>query len=206
MNILLIDTCLNRTYLTIKKNDEIYSLVLENEGKDYHTSHIHSNIIKLCQKSNLSLQDINLLAADIGPGSFTGIKVGLTIVKTIAQALDIQIVPINSLELLLRAYKTDCCALDARKDKCYFLNNSSSGNVPELIDWNELKNYHNKTFICDKKIYDYLINEKAKVQNYEDGNINLSEIMLSFVSEKETVNWANLKPLYIQPPPIHKSN
>ena len=203
MNILLIDTCLNKTYLTIKQNDTINSLVLENSGNDYHTSHIHSNILKLCKGSNLTLQDINLLATDIGPGSFTGIKVGLTIVRTLAQGLNINIIPISSLELLTKAYNKECAVLDARKDKCYFIDDT---NIPKLIDWVELNNYKAKSFIADKKIYDYLKPKGFNVQNYEEGNIKLSEAMISFADKKTVVNWANLKPLYIQPPPIHKKD
>ncbi len=201
MNILLLDTCLNKTYLTIKTGNIINSLVLENSGKDYHTSHIHSNIMKLCETCNLTLKDINLLAVDIGPGSFTGIKVGLTVVRTLAQGLNINIIPLNSLEILANAYKKEYTALDARKDKCYFWDNT---NIPKLINWSELDNYKDKAFICDKKIYDYLSPKGIAAQNYEEGNINLSETMLSLIDQKTQVNWANLKPLYIQPPPIHK--
>ena len=163
--------------------------------------HIHTNILKLCETSSLTLRDINLLAVDVGPGSFTGIKVGLTITRTIAQGLDINIVPINSLELLTKAYDKNCNAVDARKDKCYFIDNT---NNPILLDWTELDKFKNKSFICDKKISDYLKQKGMDVQNYEEGNINLSEKMLSFLDKNLPVNWANLKPLYIQPPPIHK--
>ena len=201
MNILLIDTCLDKTYLTISHNDITNSLILENNGNDYHTSHIHSNIIKLCKISGVTLQDINMLVTDIGPGSFTGIKVGLTVVKTLAQGLNIDILPINSLELLVKAYQKECAALDARKGKCYFIHSTEG---PMLIDWEELENYQNKSFVCDKKIYDYLTPKGIDSINYEEKNVKLSEIMLSFIDKKEVVNWANLRPLYIQPPPIHK--
>ena len=74
-------------------------------------------------KNDLSLDDINLIVCDIGPGSFTGIRIGIATVKAFHDSLDIPYIGVSSLETL--AYNTKnsnlvCSILDANNDNCYF--------------------------------------------------------------------------------------
>lgn len=78
-----------------------------------------SDALKQC---NLKAHDINKIYIVTGPGSFTGIRIGLTIFKVIAWTLKIDIVPISSLELIAST-KTDTDyivpCIDARRGNCY---------------------------------------------------------------------------------------
>jgi tRNA threonylcarbamoyl adenosine modification protein YeaZ len=64
---------------------------------------------KLLKQSKLSKRDLAFVAVDIGPGSFTGVRVGLTVARTLGQGLGIPIVGINSLEAMAHTVgnKTD---------------------------------------------------------------------------------------------------
>ena len=55
---------------------------------------------KLLKQSKLSKRDLALIAVDIGPGSFTGVRVGLTVARTLAQGLGVPVVGVNSLEAM----------------------------------------------------------------------------------------------------------
>lgn len=70
----------------------------------------------------LSAKDINRIYVTNGPGSFTGIRIGLTIMKVMAWALNIEIIPISSLELMATTnVDTDYIIpyIDARRGNCF---------------------------------------------------------------------------------------
>lgn len=57
-------------------------------------------IEKILRRGHLTRDDLSLLSVDIGPGSFTGVRVGLAVARTLAQALEIPLVGISSLEAM----------------------------------------------------------------------------------------------------------
>ena len=99
MKYLIIDTTSSHMVVSILTNNEILL-----EHKEYITSDMSSKILpiidNLLKKLNFSLNDIDKILVSNGPGSFTGIRVGVTVCKTIAWALNKPIVPISSLEIL----------------------------------------------------------------------------------------------------------
>lgn len=85
-------------------------------------------------------RDIELVACCIGPGSFTGVRVGVATAKGIALALGLPIVGIGSLEVMARAYLARLVAtpdpdeaaialLDARKSEVFWAAYASSGEL-----------------------------------------------------------------------------
>ena len=80
-------------------------------------------LIRLSEISKLTLQDINLIVCDKGPGSFTGIRIGVGTVLAFKDSLNIPCVGISSLESL--AYNIDsdgiiCSLIDAKNNNVYF--------------------------------------------------------------------------------------
>jgi len=75
------------------------------------------------QAAGLQLSDIELLAVSIGPGSFTGLRIGLSVVKGLALATGIPVVGVPTLEAYARAAGPRlglvCPVLDARKGEVY---------------------------------------------------------------------------------------
>ena len=80
-------------------------------------------IKKLLSNCNLHLKDIDLLVSDIGPGSFTGIRIGVATCKAFSDSLDIPCIGISALEVLAYNIKNDgliCSSIDCKNDNCYF--------------------------------------------------------------------------------------
>jgi len=74
-------------------------------------------------RSGLAIGDVSLLAAVVGPGSFTGVRIGVATVKAMAQALDIPCIGVNALEALARGLGRTpglvCPIRDARVRQVY---------------------------------------------------------------------------------------
>jgi tRNA threonylcarbamoyladenosine biosynthesis protein TsaB len=68
-----------------------------------HTETIAPAIEALCHRTGVALSDLDLLGVDVGPGLFTGLRVGVGTVKALAFALDIPVVTATSLEVLAHA-------------------------------------------------------------------------------------------------------
>ena len=74
-------------------------------------------------ESNLTLQNIDLIVCDKGPGSFTGIRIGVGTVLAFKDSLNIPSVGISSLEALAYNINTDgiiCSLIDAKNNNVYF--------------------------------------------------------------------------------------
>ncbi len=102
-----------------------------------HSETLVPLIDSLLKETNIALSEINLLACDIGPGSFTGIRIGISTIKAISEILKVPVVDVSSLEAL--AYgannaKTICSIIDARNNQVYM----------GLFDsnYNQLENYY----------------------------------------------------------------
>jgi tRNA threonylcarbamoyl adenosine modification protein YeaZ len=99
-----------------------------------------------------SLQDIDKFAVSTGPGSFTGIRVGMTVIKTMAQALNKPIIAMDSLTILeagmieIKGIKI-IAAINALRDEVYIKqkNKIIIKSLASLLD--SLKRYKNKVLI-----------------------------------------------------------
>lgn len=74
-----------------------YELSLE---KKTHSETFMPLVMRVVEQSGLTLQDIDVLASTIGPGSYTGIRIGLSAVKGMALALGVNVIPVSSLKAL----------------------------------------------------------------------------------------------------------
>ena len=81
-------------------------------------------IRSLTHLTRTQLADIELIAVDVGPGLFTGLRVGVATAKALASALHVPIVPCSSLELLaaphLAARETVAAVVDARRGEVFW--------------------------------------------------------------------------------------
>ena len=109
MNILILDTTNHdNIYVGIAKDTTIVLDLLEewHEGIAEHLDEITQKILK---KTNLKLTDIDLIIINQGPGSHTGIRMGLAFIKAISQILNIPIVGIpdsdDPKKLIIEGYK-----------------------------------------------------------------------------------------------------
>ena len=113
--ILSIETATDVCSVAISENESIIDSISINE-RNVHSARL------------ASFSDLSAIAMSKGPGSFTGLRIGVSIGKGIAYGLDIPIIGINTLEsIAYRASQTDksagiiwCPVIDARNNEVYF--------------------------------------------------------------------------------------
>jgi len=88
-----------------------------------HSERLMSAVDRLLADCGLAPADLDGLAVSVGPGSFTGLRVGLATVKALAMALDLPVAPVPTLDALAArlpfADAPVCPILDARKGEVY---------------------------------------------------------------------------------------
>ena len=96
MKVLGIDTSTRTTAIGLIEDDEVlaeYNL----RGRVSHSESVTDMIEEIFKKFEFSLDDIDLIAVGIGPGSFTGLRIGITIAKVLAFSLDKNLIGVSSL-------------------------------------------------------------------------------------------------------------
>lgn len=92
-----------------------------NNGR--HAESLAPSIEYVCRLSGVELKSLTAVAVDVGPGLFTGLRVGLATAKAIAFAHDIPTVPVSSLEILAfgarLTARTIVAVIDALSDEVY---------------------------------------------------------------------------------------
>ena len=201
MKTLAFDTCLDKTYITLNDGDKIIkSEIIFSDGENYHSAYLISTIVKVLKEAGLEPKDLDIIATDIGPGSFTGIRACVTVARVLAQQLNIKAVGVSSLEILSQILgDNDLVALDARKNKAYIYD----GEVKGAIELEEVdKIVKGRRVITDNSLKSRLSRNAELAISYQEGNYPLGDILSKLASSKKETEWAKLKPLYIQPPPV----
>lgn len=200
MKILAFDTCLDKMYVVLKEDENVLaSEIIENQGGKYHSAFLISTIQKVLGANNIKPQDINLIATNIGPGSFTGIRACTTVARVMAQQLDCKVKGVSSLEILARcASANPLVALDARKNSAYLYVDGEIKGAIQLEEVQKLVQNGNYNVITDNKLKPLLGGV-----SYQENDYRLGEILAELAVQKDgDGDWHKLKPLYIQPPPM----
>ncbi|MDD2627463.1 MAG: tRNA (adenosine(37)-N6)-threonylcarbamoyltransferase complex dimerization subunit type 1 TsaB [Clostridia bacterium] len=121
--ILAVDTSTKVANVTIKNNGFILDETINNEIT--HSEKLLPLIDKVLKEVGLNVSNLNVLACVLGPGSFTGIRIGIATIKAFANILKLPVFGVSSLELL--AYKDFSdkpdlilALIDSRNNRAYY--------------------------------------------------------------------------------------
>lgn len=219
-SILAFDTSNSSLSVALLKNEEILAqnLILEN-GKQSES--LIPEIENLLRQQNIWYQDLDLIATTNGPGSFTGVRIGLTAARTMNLATQIPLILLNSLEIIAYKYRKITgrilVVLDAKMDEFFIGEFLAQNNkiiqvkAPSLIKADEiLKHLPQEGFLLvgsGKKIVTDLIKNSSLTHDFsasdEDDFIEGGLIgLLAYEKLLDQKASENFDPLYLRDPKI----
>lgn len=121
--ILNIETATKNCSVSIAKDGETVAL-REYAGEGYaHAEKLHVFIGEVLTESDISIEHLNAVAVSQGPGSYTGLRIGVSAAKGLCYALTIPLIAVDTLELLARKIAADSGVIipliDARRMEAY---------------------------------------------------------------------------------------
>lgn len=132
MKILALDTSTRAGSVAITDDDAVLAESVLNIDVT-HSETLLSSLKNMLDETKLGMNDIDLLALTLGPGSFTGIRIGVSTVKGFALALGKPIAGVSTLETLASNFPYASCRitpiLDARKGEVYSAHFRWEGNA-----------------------------------------------------------------------------
>ena len=121
--ILHIETSTKNCSVSIANCGELMSLKEINTGEYSHAEMLHPLINEALLESKLTIKEIEAIAVGKGPGSYTGLRIGVSAAKGLCFANDIPLISINSLEILAQTVNIDSGLIipmiDARRMEVY---------------------------------------------------------------------------------------
>lgn len=176
MNLLAIDTTTKVASVTIQKGTEKLTNTIDNEIT--HSEKLLPLIDDCLKKSKLSLSELNMLACMSGPGSFTGIRIGLSTLKAFSQVYHHPIFSLSSLEAI--AYAS------------YSKDTKGTQYIISMIDARNRRVYYQLNKIESTANGKIKISSLNKIQNelIEEAISNLQQLILDQNISKETITIA----------------
>lgn len=137
MNILALDCAVTRISLAVKTDSKFISATYDIGMRQSEI--LVPSIDELLKKAELKPSELNATALTIGPGSFTGLRLGISALKAIELAYNVPVYGISSLEAYAYPYKnlgfTVLSCIDANKDKFYARLSDGSNNLLKDDDY-----------------------------------------------------------------------
>ena len=172
------------------------NLLLESisyEAWQQQSEHMIPELSKLLEKYGVNKNDIEEVVVAMGPGSYTGVRIAITIAKTIAVALNTKLYPVSSLRVLKDGDVPSICLINARSGRSYF--GVFKGN-DIIIGDRIMKNDEVLAYISEHP--GYSICGDTKYLGLEGKQTNNIQEMLNLKEALGDVNPLSLKPVYMK--------
>ena len=218
MKILSVDSSSVSASVAITENGVTLAENFINNGLT-HSQTLMPMVENTLKDANVSIKDIELFAITNGPGSFTGVRIGIASVKGMADALNKKCVAISTLEAIAEPLKNEdcivCAVMDARCNQVYTAIFENGNRLCEdkavLIDelGDELKNYNKKvvfigdgSVLCYEKLKDVVTNVSVAEEDirfiHASSIGRLAEVKIR--NGEMPIDSANLVPYYLRLP------
>ena len=219
MKILGIDTSTMAANVAVLEDDKLICEYTVNTKKT-HSQKLMPMIENMLKLSDIEIKDINAIGICVGPGSFTGLRIGMATAKAMAHVNNIPLIGVNSLEVLGAnmdiCNKKVCSILDAQRNQVYtckyiFEDNKSKAleeiNIMPIDDLlEELASTNEEWVIVGEAVYKY----KEKIEAISNitisspsNNITKASSLCVVAKDKfeqniEVHNCYDINPMYIR--------
>ncbi|MBK5271158.1 MAG: tRNA (adenosine(37)-N6)-threonylcarbamoyltransferase complex dimerization subunit type 1 TsaB [Bacteroidia bacterium] len=210
--ILNIDTAVGIASVCLAKDGEALQTLI-NETRNDHAGWLHPSIDTIVNNAGITVKDIDAIAVTIGPGSYTGLRVGLATAKGLCFAMNIPLIVISTLDMMAFAVKNEaidliCPMIDARRMEIFtavYNKNldqieSSSSMIVDEKSFSQLLNSH-KILFCGNgsfKLQGIISNKNAMFSNIIGNATSLAPLSYKKFCKKEFADLAYVEPHYIK--------
>ena len=221
MNILAVDTSATSASVCVALENKIIGEFSINTSLT-HSQTLVPMIEQVIEKTGISMDSIDAIAVNAGPGSFTGVRIGVAAVKGIAFSRNIKCVSVSTLESMaynmLDSECIVCAVMDARCSQVYnALFRISNGKVERLVEDRalsladlklDLQKYSEKIILVGdgaEITFNYLENSLqnvllASVNNRTQKASSIACVAFEKIKNNETITASELMPVYLRLP------
>ena len=211
--ILHIETSTKNCSVSIAKSGELISLKEINNGAYSHAEMLHPLIKEALLESKLTIKEIEAIAVGKGPGSYTGLRIGVSAAKGLCFANDIPLISINSLEILAHSTTIDkgyiIPMIDARRmevysaiyDESYALIRETKADIIDEHSFCDKLQNHTVYFLGDgaEKCKETIVHKNAVfIKNVFPSAKEMTQLSYDKYKENKTEDIAYFEPFYLK--------
>ena len=188
MYTLFISTFDKYIHIGLLKDDKLVDLI-KKESLKSHSVYTMPAIKEILENNKITVKDLDQIEVINGPGSFTGVRIGVTIAKTLAYALNIPIKAITTLEAYAASLNITKNTIITMMDLkgVYYGNFDKNLNLIEPLNYLNKKEFDN--YIKENNLEDLIYNEQLELD---------IEKIHERINKKESINPHHVNPLYIK--------
>jgi len=203
---LFIDTSLVNVSISVLRDDKILSLI-QKEIPNMHSVYTTKYIKDALDASKIDANDVDNIMVVNGPGSFTGIRIGVTIAKTYGYLINKEIIPVSSLKSLAISSNYDgiiMSMIPANKSGFYV---GVYDNKYNILEEEKFALKEDIIKICNK-YNPYIVSTNASViGKYKINRVQLDVLkVVEYYKDKEKVNYHRVLPNYLKLPQALEAN
>jgi len=214
MNLLLnIETSTNVYSVSLALNGEVLASKEESSEKYIHSEKLNVFIEELFTQVDYQLKDLAAICVSKGPGSYTGLRIGVSCAKGFCYALDIPLISIDSLSVLARGYLNDNLInantilmpmIDARRMEVYTAVFNHKAEIQtsisaEVIDAEFFNTNKEIVLIGDgAKKFNSVIPSNVRIENHLSSSKGMASLSYLKFSKKEFEDVAYFEPYYLK--------
>lgn len=212
--ILNIETATKNCSVSVSNNGKILSIKELNEGKFSHAEKLHLFILEVVKAADIRMSDIEAVSVSKGPGSYTGLRIGVSAAKGLCYALEKPLISVSTLKIMalqipLEENELVVPVLDARRMEVYsgifdHHYDQIRETRAEIIDQGSFKDLLTERIIYfagdgAEKCKEYIIHQNARFvdQIYPSSKEMASIATQKFIS-KEFEDVAYFEPFYLK--------
>jgi tRNA threonylcarbamoyladenosine biosynthesis protein TsaB len=171
--ILNIETATKTCSVALAKNGALVGQKSLSSGAYSHAENLHPFIDSLLKEHQVSAAELDAIAISMGPGSYTGLRIGVSTAKGLCYALNIPLIAVGTLELMCHSEKLKsldadlfCPMIDARRNEVFTALFNKSGQMVKDVE----------ALILDTDSFSTLL-QNQRIAFFGDGSAKFSEMI-----------------------------
>ena len=197
---LFIDTSMVNVSISVVKDGKIMSIIQENIPNE-HSKYATYYVKKVIDEAGIDANDIDNILVVNGPGSFTGVRIGVTIAKTYGYLINKELIPVSSLKSLAISINKDSVVMSVIQ--------ANRSNFYVGIYDREYNNLIDEQFVSGSRLVElieeynpYIVsNDFYVLDRYKFNKVSLDILrIIDYYKDMDKINYHRLVPNYLKLP------